>query len=300
MKFIPIKMLLAFPLFIMLLFIIIIAYWNYDNYSDLRKRFKGYRNVVPEPFEIKNITIIYGPSNSGKTIFIKDFCGLFDTVNVFCIDGSEWKGYNVYGIDDLKLLDNLDSFADSLIIFDDMGENTRLPAIDSLYSKGRHHNINIICVGHTVTDLNTKARDNTPAIYITLNSSQQFFERVREKFKIDSNLYRFKHYKYGIISYNTISDYYIVLDKDKNVVYDSRLGNLDIEKYIDYTEFKENEYNILSSYLTDRILEPTHIKPNELMFFFEEYLDFKRINKSFNFYKTYTNIKSVFNEIQSD
>ena len=82
--------------------------------------------------------------------------------------GSEWKGYNVYGIDDLKLLDNLDSFAISLIIFDDMGENVRLPAIDSLYSKGRHHNINIICVCHTVTDLNTKARDNTPAIYILL------------------------------------------------------------------------------------------------------------------------------------
>ena len=52
-KFRPIKMLLAFPLFIMLILIIIIAYWNYDKYSDLRKRFKGYRNVLPEPFEIK-------------------------------------------------------------------------------------------------------------------------------------------------------------------------------------------------------------------------------------------------------
>ena len=118
--------------------------------------------------QLKNNFIIYGPSNSGKTTFIKDYCGLYETVNVFCIDGSEWKGYNVYGIDDLKLLDNLDSFDNSLIIFDDMGENIRLPAIDSLYSKGRHHNINIICVGHTVTDLNTKARDNTPAIYMLL------------------------------------------------------------------------------------------------------------------------------------
>ena len=135
-------MLLAFPLFIMLLIIIINAYWNYDNYSDLRKRFKRYRNVAPEPFEIKKHNfIIYGPSNSGKTTFIKDFYCLYDTVNVFCIDGSEWTGYNVYGIDDLKLLDNLDSFGNSLIIFDDMGENNRLPAIDSLNSKGRHHNI---------------------------------------------------------------------------------------------------------------------------------------------------------------
>ena len=60
-------MLLAFPLFIMLLFMIIIAYWNYDNCSDLRKRFKGYRNIVPEPFEMrKHNFIIYDPSNSGK------------------------------------------------------------------------------------------------------------------------------------------------------------------------------------------------------------------------------------------
>ena len=164
-KFNPIEMLLAFPLFIILVFIIIIVYWNSDKYSHLRKRFKGYRNIVPEPFEIKKHNfIIYGPSNSGKTTFIKDYCGLYETVKVFCIGGSEWKGYNIYGIDDLKLLDNLNSFANSLNIFDDMGENIRLPAIDSLYSKGRHHNINIICVGHTVTDINTKARDNTPAI----------------------------------------------------------------------------------------------------------------------------------------
>ena len=90
-----------------MLFIIIIAYWNFANHSGLRKRFKRYRNVVPEPFEIKKHNFfIYGPSNSGKTTFIKDFCGLHDTVNVFCIDGSKWKGYNVYGIDDLKFLHN--------------------------------------------------------------------------------------------------------------------------------------------------------------------------------------------------
>ena len=289
-------MFLMFPLFIMLILIIIIVYWNYGKYSDLRKSFKGYRNIVLKPFEIKKHNfIIYGPSNSGKTNFIKDNCGLYETVNVFFIDGSEWKGYNVYGIDDLKLLDNLNSFANSLIIFDDMGENISLPVIDSLYSKRRLHNINIICVGHTVTDLNTKARDNTPAIYITLNSSQQFFERVQEKFKIDSNLYRFKHYNYGVINYDTISDYYIVLHKDKNVVCDSRIDDLDIEKYVDYTEFKEKGYNILRIYLTDRMIEPTHIKPKELMFYFEEYLEFKGIHKSINLYKIYTNISIYIN-----
>ena len=52
-KFSPVKMLLVFPLFIMFILIIIIVYWNYDKYSDLRRRFKGYRNIVPEPFEMK-------------------------------------------------------------------------------------------------------------------------------------------------------------------------------------------------------------------------------------------------------
>ena len=61
----------------------------------------------------------------------------------------------------------------------------------------------------------------------------------------------------------------------------------------------KKEYNILSRYLPDRMLEPKHIKPNKLMFYFEEYLDFKGIKKSFNFYKTYTTIKSIFIEIHS-
>ena len=84
-----------------------------------------------------------------------------------------------------------------------------------------------------------KASDNTLSIYITLNSSQQFFERVQEKLKIDSNLYRFKHYRYGVVNYNTTNDFYVVLDKNRNIVYDSRIGDLDIEKYIDNTEFNE-------------------------------------------------------------
>ena len=71
-KFSPIKILLAFPLFIILVIIIVIAHWNYDKYSDLKKRFKGYRNIIPEPFEVKkNNFIIYGPSNSGKNEFYK-------------------------------------------------------------------------------------------------------------------------------------------------------------------------------------------------------------------------------------
>ena len=47
------------------------------------------------------------------------------------------------------------------------------------------------------------------------------------------------------------------------------------------------------------MIEPTHIKPKELMFYFEEFLEFKGINKSINLYKIYTNIKNKLSEIHS-
>ena len=39
------------------------------------------------------------------------------------------------------------------------------------------------------------------------------------------------------------------------------------------------------------MFEPSHIKPNELMFYFEESLNFKGINEPFNFSKTYMKVK---------
>ena len=47
------------------------------------------------------------------------------------------------------------------------------------------------------------------------------------------------------------------------------------------------------------MIEPTHIKPKELMFYLEEYLECKGIHKSINLYKIYTNIKNVLSEIHS-
>ena len=35
----------------------------------------------------------YTSYNLGKTV-IKVFCGLYETVDVFCVDRNEWKGFN--------------------------------------------------------------------------------------------------------------------------------------------------------------------------------------------------------------
>ena len=60
-------MLLIFPPLIMLLFIILIAFWNYDHYSDIRKSLRGCENVAPEPFVMEKQNFkMYGSSKSGK------------------------------------------------------------------------------------------------------------------------------------------------------------------------------------------------------------------------------------------
>ena len=47
------------------------------------------------------------------------------------------------------------------------------------------------------------------------------------------------------------------------------------------------------------MIEPKHIKPKELMFYFEEYLEFKGIHKSNDLYRINTNIKNVLSEIHT-
>ena len=68
-----------------------------------------------------------------------------------------------------------------------------------------------------MTDLNVKARVNTPTIFVTLNSPHIFFEKIQENFNIEYNLDRLKHYKYGVVHYSITEDYYIVLKKIKRL-----------------------------------------------------------------------------------
>ena len=90
--------------------------------------------MAPEPFEKKKQNFfIYGPSNCDKTSFIKEFCSLNETLIVFCVDTREWKGYNTFSVKEYDLLNNPGDFANSLVIFDDMGDKIRTPVVDNFF-----------------------------------------------------------------------------------------------------------------------------------------------------------------------
>ena len=96
------------------------------------------------------------------------------------------------------------------------------------------------------TDLNSKSREDTLILYIALISLQQFFQGVHEKFNINSKLYRFNHYSFEIFAHDTSNNYYVVLDKERNAVYDCGIDYLNIDKNIEYSGCYEKEYNSLS------------------------------------------------------
>ena len=113
---------------------------------------KGIR-LLPDPFEMKSKDLLFMEHLTlVKTNFIKQYCGLYETVNVFRVDTRDWKGYKTFSVIELDLFKNPEDFANSLVIFDDMGDNIRMPVVDKFYSSGRHNNFNIISVGHSVTD----------------------------------------------------------------------------------------------------------------------------------------------------
>ena len=69
-----------------------------------------------------------------------------------------------------------------------------------------------------------------------------------------------------MLGYDVIGAHYIVLDKDKNVAFDSRFGDLHIRKYVNHTELNQKEYEIPSGYLKKRMVLPVDILEDELMF----------------------------------
>ena len=112
-------------------------------------------NFIIEPYKVDKVNfIVLGRSNSGKIWFINNFCNLYDLVYVFCNKTNEWEGVN-YLLVMIYIYLAKCKFLLSITIYL-MGDLIRLPAIEALYSKGRHYNIIIICSSYTITDLSTK------------------------------------------------------------------------------------------------------------------------------------------------
>ena len=266
---------IVLPIFILIL---IIIYFILRLGSE-ELEFSGWKTIEEEPtkhFNKKGDSlhfVVYGKTGSGKTHFIKEYTS-YDTTNtvVFCKDQNDWQGYEVLSEDNLNELDNMESFKDKTVILDDMAGYFKHNSIDDIFSKGRHFNIKLIVMGHKAADITNKGRGNINFFYCTTQNSDAFFDDIRDKYSTDDYIRNYKDIEYGMIRYDLIKNTYIVIDKHKNIIFDSDNPTINIKALKYKKTFSKEDKTMIGKYLMSRLVEPDEYDPSMFHDFLDNYL----------------------------
>ena len=139
---------------------------------------------------------------------------------------------------------NKSKFKDSVIVLDDMGDKLNKD-IAYYFTEGRLYNIQMIVMCHKPTQIINTARMSCDTIYLTTYNGANLFKNFNEIHKcehnfnktiseLNSNYYNCTdgmsdELRYGIIKYNRKENTFIIIDKNRTMLYDSRVGFIDLK-----------------------------------------------------------------------
>ena len=165
-------------------------------------------------------------------------------------DGNDWidpktgAPYAGFEMGDINMITmkNILKFQNSVIVLDDMGDKFNKDIV-SYFKEGRNKNIQLIVMCHKPAQIDIMARMNCDTIYIlTYNGSDLFknfnttYECKHDFFSItqdlNNNFYNYTNgtddaLRYGMIKYNKKEETFIIIDRNRTMIYDSRIGFLD-------------------------------------------------------------------------
>ena len=111
------------------------------------------------------------------------------------------------------------------------------------FTKGRHSNIQMIVMCHKPAQIINTARMSCDTIYLSTYNGADLFKKFNEIYKcehnfnkviseLNSNYYNCTdgmsdELRYGIIKYYKKENTFIIIDKYRTMIYDSRAGFLD-------------------------------------------------------------------------
>ena len=137
---------------------------------------------------------------------------------------------------------NKSKFKDSVIVLDDMGDKLNKD-IAYYFTEGRHYNNQMIVMCHKPAQIINTARMRCDTIYLTTYNGADLFKNFDEKYKcehnfneiiseLNSNYYNCTdgmsdELRYGIFKYNRKENTFIIIDKNRTMLYDSRVGFID-------------------------------------------------------------------------
>ena len=230
-------------------------------------------------------TIVYGATGTGKTCFVRQYLNLYQescfedqgtcfaddrrSIIIICKDEKDWidpvTGKPCAGIDmGIITMKNILKFKNSVIVLDDMGDKF-YEDIAYYFTEGRNINIQMIVLCHKPAHINNMAKMNSDTIYITTYNEADVLQifnttyNCKHGFHDISQELNNKYYnctdgtadalRYGMIKYDKKEETFIFIDKNRTMIYDSRVGLLDLKALSLKDGLESNEVNKILDYI---------------------------------------------------
>ena len=154
--------------------------------------------------------------------------------------------YTDFHICDIKMItiECILKFKNSVIALDDMGDNFNKD-INCYFAVGRLQNVQMVVRCHKPAQLNHTTRMSCDTIHLTTYNGVALFSNFNDIYickhdfhaiigELNSNHYNItarmdSDFCYGIIKNNKKEDTFVIIDKNRTVIYDSRVGFLELK-----------------------------------------------------------------------
>ena len=222
---------------------------------------------------------------------------------IMCKDDRDWidpesnKFYTGFNKCDINMItkNNMHKFQNCVIVLDDMGGRLKKD-IGYYFTKGRHYNIQIIVMCHKPAQIIITARMSCDTIYLTTYNGPDLFKNFNEIYKcehdinkiiseLSSNYYNCTdgmsdELRYGIIKYNKKENNFIIISSNRSMIYDSRVGLLDIKALSLKDDLNREDINKLIAYMKPLMINTTDrnvINHDNYQFYFNKLLTLNTI-----------------------
>ena len=182
-----------------------------------------------------------------------------------------------------------------VIVLDDMGDRLNKDIV-YYFTEGRHYDFQMIVMCHKPAQKINTARMSCDTIYLTTYNGPDLFKDINEIYKCEHdfneiiNELNSNHYncadgmsdelRYDIVKYNKKENTFIIINSNRTMIYDSRIGFVDLKALSLKDDLEREDINKLIAYMkllminaTDRIV----INYDNYQFYFNKLLTLNNI-----------------------
>ena len=190
---------------------------------------------------------------------------------------------------------NMHKFQNCVIVLDDMGDRLN-KNIGYYYTEGRHYNIQMIVMCHKPAQIINRARMSCDTISLTTYNGPDQFKNFNEIYKcehdfnkiiseLNSNYYNCAdgmsdELRYCVINYNKKENTFIIISSNRTMIYDSRVGFLELKALSLKDDLEREDINKLIVYMEQLMINATDrnvINHDNYQFYFNKLLTLNNI-----------------------